>query len=65
MAEKTLLKCLLDHLRLDNENLSLFREGMNKLTPQDKAELRMQFAKEFGYTVIESQTQPKVESGAV
>jgi hypothetical protein len=60
MAEKSLLKCMLDHLKVEGESLANFRAGIEKLTAKDKVDLKAMFEKEYGYTLPGN---PAVDSG--
>ena len=50
----TFLKAMVNHLKLPSESLTDFRREYSRLTERDKLDLRQQFEREFGYTVVES-----------
>jgi hypothetical protein len=55
MAEQiTLAVAIKRHLSVENESMATLIAGIRALTPTDKAELREQFAREFGYEMVEA-----------
>jgi len=61
--EISFLKAMMEHLRMPGEPLPVFAAGIKTLTAKDKAELKAQFEKEFGYVIPENTTTPIVEKG--